>query len=666
MLRRILLLSTIAILAYAQDAVIQIDAAKPAGYTVPRTIYGTFLEPIGNSIYGGLWAQILENPSLEDNLWSATALKGKLDANPALYRASQLGLPIPWEPLDQSQGARYEPRWNDAANSHRSLLLMALPEQQTGIRQQVYLPVHRTLRYVGSIYAKHVSGPAAFEVSLRKRNRPEMVFAHAAIEAPDTGWKRYEFILELSGGQVARLEPADFVISATGGARVLIDQVFLWPSDHVDGMDPDMIALSKALRSPILRYGGNFTSAYHWRDGIGPMDRRVSMLNLAWGMPEYNHFGTDELLQFCKLIGAEPQIAVNLGTGTPGEAAEWVDYVNKKWNGGRGGLWWELGNELWGDFQTGYPTISRIAGLTESFSRAIRAVDPASRLIATGADPDHFDKWNAEQLKIAPSAFDALSTHFVVRTGDIRRKQPDADFTALSAFALPVELERRLRAMKDQVDATPARGKVRLAFTEWLFWGRDDREPRFTNMGGAICTAGMLNTLIRTADFTPVSDMTGLIEFGGIWKKRGQVYGVPAYWAFRMYSTSSATRPVAVMARGETYDISEGSNRLPEIPKVPYLDVVAALDDGGTTLTVFVVNRHLTRDLTAEIHLDHFQPAARARQTELRGASIYEANDETDPESVMPVESAFAVSGPVLKKAFPPSSVSRIEFRRER
>ena len=72
--------------------------------------------------------------------------------------------------------------------------------------------------------------------------------------------------------------------------------------------------------------------------------------------------------------------------------------------------------------------------------------------------------------------------------------------------------------------------------------------PRFTNMGGAICTAGLLNTLMRVADFTPIADMTGLIEFGGIWKKRGQVYGVPAYWAFRMYSNADAITPVEIRA----------------------------------------------------------------------------------------------------------------------
>ena len=143
----------------AADALIEIDAAKPAAYKIPRTIYGTFLEPIGHSIYPGLWAQVLENPSFEDNLWSVRNLERMVEAEPALGRSSSLGLPLPWQPLDQAQGARYEPRWNDAANSFRSLAIMALPGKETGVRQTVYLPVHRVLQYNGSIYVKHVSGP---------------------------------------------------------------------------------------------------------------------------------------------------------------------------------------------------------------------------------------------------------------------------------------------------------------------------------------------------------------------------------------------------------------------------------------------------------------------------------------------------------------------------
>ena len=148
-----------------------------------------------------------------------------------------------------------------------------------------------------------------------------------------------------------------------------------------------MIAMSRELKTPIVRFGGNFTSAYHWRDGIGPRDQRVSMLNTAWGIPEYNQFGTDEFLRFCQLIGAEPQIALNLGTGTPQEAADWVQYVNAHWADHSGGLLWELGNELWGDFQVGYPTLPRVAEKTKSFSDAVRKVDPKARLIATGCRP---------------------------------------------------------------------------------------------------------------------------------------------------------------------------------------------------------------------------------------------------------------------------------------
>ena len=112
----------------------------------------------------------------------------------------------------------------------------------------------------------------------------------------------------MPAGKVAPLEPVDFTIAFRDETRAFIDQAFLFPADAVDGMDPDMIAMSRALRTPVVRYGGNFTSGYHWRDGIGPMDKRVTMLNQAWGMPEYNHFGTDEFLRFCRLVGAEPQI----------------------------------------------------------------------------------------------------------------------------------------------------------------------------------------------------------------------------------------------------------------------------------------------------------------------------------------------------------------------
>lgn len=642
--------------------VIQVDSTKTASYIVPRSVFGTFLEPIGNSTYNGLWAEILQNPSFEDNLWDTKHVAEMIKHDPELNRASEMALPLPWEPLRYSQGSRYAPQWNDAANSYRSLLLMALPDQTTGIRQKVYLPIHRTAHYVGSLYLKHVSGPATVEVSLRERNHPDHVFHSREIKLSGAEWQRYEFALDVPPHQLESLAPADFVIAASDETLVLIDQASLLPGDNVDGMDPEMIAMSRDLKTPIVRFGGNFTSAYHWRDGVGPRDKRISMLNAAWGIPEYNQFGTDEFLRFCQLIGAEPQIALNLGTGTPQEAADWVQYVNAHWADHSGGLLWELGNELWGDFQVGYPTLPRVADRTASFSEAVRKVDPKARLIATGGDPDSFAKWNAAQLASAPETFNYLSTHFVVTTNAVQAPHPSPDFIAQSTFALPVELERRLRNMRQQFQDSGRGDRVKTAFTEWLFWSPEDAiSPRYDNMGGAVGTGGFLNMLLKNAELVPISDMTGIIEFGGIWKKRGRVFGVPAYWVFRMYSNADATRLVETHSNGETYDIEEGSTRLPKIADVPYLDVVAALNGSATKLTLFCVNRHLTRDLETRINIKGFRPSKATAHSVFAG-SIYEKNDETQPQHIFPQEASFRITADHFKYTFRHESVTVIEF----
>ena len=641
-------------------ATVEVDAGQVV-HAIPRTIYGTFLEPIGHSTYGGLWAQVLENPSFEDNLWSAGRIRQMLADRPELVESSNMGLPLPWQPLDAAQGWRYEPRWGDAANSARSLLIMALPGKQTGVRQMVYLPVHRELRYAGNLWAKPVSGGREIEISVRRRNRADEVLARTTVKAQAAGWSRLEFGLEIPKGALAPGEAADFVIAVSDEARMLVDEAFLLPEDHADGMNPEMVAMARALRTPVVRFGGNYTSGYHWRDGVGPMDTRPTMLNQAWGMPEYNDFGTDELLRFCRLIGAEPQIALNLGSGTPAEAADWVRYVDGKWNGG--GLLWELGNELWGNFQIGYPTEARVAERTKTFSGAVREVDPRARLIATGQDPDHFEPWNAAQLQNAPDGFQFLSAHFVVQTAQVMRANASREFVAKAALALPVGLERQLRAMERQIEGDArARGKVRIAFTEWLFAGRAEETPMYGNLGGALCTAGFLNTLMRVADFTPVSDMTGLMEFGGIWQKQGRVYGVPAYWAFRMYSTADATRLVGTKVEGGEYEVDEGVRRLPTIHEVPYLDVAAALNDGGTKLTLFCVNRSLAEATEADIRVKGFQ-AASARGQELTG-DLYEGNGPDRPEAVSPRVVPVKVEAGGLRHTFPAQSVTVIELEK--
>jgi alpha-L-arabinofuranosidase len=647
-----------------QTATIEVHAAEAGSQPIPRTIFGTFLEPIGNSTYNGLWAELLQNPSLEAGLWSPARITEMLHDRPELRHASNLALPLPWEPLDARQGNRYEVHYGDAANSGQSLRVFGVPGEPTGIKQEVYLPIQRTRDYVGSFYARHLGGDASVTIALRVRDQQD-VLASQKIEAPETSWTKYTFNLEVPDGKLHRLDPADFVVEVAGDERVELDEFSLMPADAKDGLDPDAVAMAREMHTPLVRFGGNFTSSYRWTDGVGPRDKRISMLNNSWGIPEYNTFGTDEFLEFCRQIGAQPQIALNLGSGTPEDAAAWVRYIDEHWST-HSGLLWELGNELWGNWNLAYPTHEQLAARTAAFSKAIRAVDPTARLIATGADPEVFTSWNAIQLTNPPGTFDYLSTHFVVGAGDVQLKTPSPDFVAAAALALPVELGNRLRQAQAQINGTPGYdGKAHLAFTEWLFIGENHDAPSYTNTGGAIIVGGFLNMLMKNAGIVPISDMTGIMEFAGIWKKRSQVYGTPSYYVFKLYANADIARQLAVTASAGSYSVAHGVNRLPEIASVPYLDVVAALSEDGKTLTLFCVNRSLTTDIPTRITLHDFAAAGTAAVHTLRSRSLADANDEVFPTRVKPADGVETVEPNGWTHIFPHASVSVISLSRK-
>jgi alpha-L-arabinofuranosidase len=621
-----------------QDKPIVIRVSRPdTRQEIESSLFGSFLEPIGHSTYGGLWANVLVNPSFEEGLWSAENLEAQWNSDPELRAASSLGLPTPWKPLYPAEGSRYAPVRGDAANSAESMLLMSLPGKEVGILERIYLPVHRELKYSGSLWVKHVDGNYAVKLSLRRHAHPTEVLAASVVQAPSEAWTKYTFHLELNPGQVAPLEAVDLVISLEGDARVLVDSVGLNPDDAVDGMDPEVLMLARELHSPTVRFGGNFTSAYNWHDGVGPLDTRVSKLNLAWGIPEYNTFGTMEFLRFCELIQARPQIALNLGTGTPREAAEWVGFVNAHWADHRGGLTWELGNELWGDYQVGYPSATRAAAVTLANSNAVRKVDPSARLIATGGDAGLFRDWNAQQLTNPADTFDYLSSHFIMNE-DVLLPEATNEFRTMALLALPWGLSERIRAMKQQaVDAH--RPKVQFAFSEWLMGANNlHAAPNYNNLGGALFAGGFLNAMMRNSDVVSIANMTGILEFGGIWKKREQVYASPAYWVLRTYAKTKPRDLLKVESTSPTFNISKGVTQLPEILGAPYLDVVAAQSEDGTKLVLLCVNRHVTRPESALIDLSSFSiGSGPAQVTTIAGDGVLAENDEYNPNRVIAV-----------------------------
>ncbi len=661
------------------NARIEVMANQPAAFKIPRTVYGTFLENIGFSIYGGLSAQLLDNPSLETYYASLDFLEERFLA-PPFRKSTNMGLQLPWLPLREKDGWRYEPRWGNAANSYAYLYLIGLDGREVGIRQSIYLPVHRELNYEGSLYAMSDQGEVDLEVSIRKHDSPDDILASAGVLVPAGGrWAKLPFTLSLKEGAVAPLSLADFAVSVRDGHRVSLDFIRLYPADAVRGMDPDVIRASKGLNTPLVRYGGNFTSGYHWRDGVGPLDKRPTKLNQAWGYPEYNDIGTDEIMAYCELIGAKAQFCLNLGSGTPEEAREWVEYLQGDVNTPEGKhraenghpkpyavAAYEFGNELWGEFQIGWQTPEGNLKRYHDYYNATRSTIPKDTMVfATGADPDVFEKWNGTLLSTYPEEVHYMSTHSVVGMGDMVKQGADREFKWTASLGVPVAVGRALESMRAQINANPkARDRVKIAFTEYLFWARENSEDiRFDNLGGAINGAAWMNMILARSDYVPVADMTGIIDFAGIQKKRGKVYLTPQAWAFSLYANQAGDTPIATRTTVSQYDVHEGQKRFPEIADVPNLDVLATRDSTKGNLVVFVVNRDWKNDIAGTVELVDFNAAPEVKVYTLSGSSLLDRNDEQSPEKIKPVGSTLRVEGPKLQHKFPAASLTVFVFK---
>ena len=669
------------ILVGAAAALAQITPSRPMPATVtvrvsdqgtervPDTIFGTFLEPIGDSINNGIVAEVLVNGSLESGLWNHTNLEKMFRGQPELIESTNsTGIPLPWEPLNWAVGNRYELHVGDAANSWQSLEIMGLPNQQVGIMQRVYLPVQRELGYRVSLYAKHVSGPAGLTVLIRDPETGKtLVESH--FEAPAAQWTKYTTTLHLNRGQVRRLQPVDFGVAVEGTERTDLDEISVMPEDALGIFDPDAVAMARSIHSTELRFGGNFTSTYHWRDGIGPIDKRVTMENIAWGIPEYNKFGTDEFLQLCTLIGAVPQFDLNMGSGTPQEAADWVRYIRAHY---KDRVIYELGNELYGRWQVGYPTIDEIAARTLAFSKAVRAVAPDAQIIATGWGPITNGEWNAQQLTNPPGTFNDFSLHFILGTNHPALPSPTPDFTAAAAYALPYAVGPYFDKLQAQVDSHPdLRGKVHFVVTEWLFNSKGYGERNFTNEspswmneGGAVMAAGFLNTLLRHTSDVKIADMTGLMEFAGIWKRREQVYAAPAYYVFKMYSAVKGDTVLPVTTDSGTYNVSGGVRPFGHVQDIPYIDVVATRSADGGTITLLCVNRSLNQDVPTTFDLGSLHAVGPVHTEQIRAASRYERNDEVEPVHIVPVPFTIPAAGAgLLTMTLPHESVTILRVK---
>ena len=419
--------------------IVKIDATR-TGEPISKYIYGQFIEHLGRCIYGGIWAEMLEDRKF---------------FYPVGSRRS------PWETIGSTTGVVMDER-DPFVGAHTPLV-----HTVSGMRQR-RLGVLAQKMYTGYVWIKPTTEAGAnVEVSLvwgdyaKERDLNYFtVNADHYVKCP----------LSFAAGETT--DEAMLEIRVSRG-QAHIGTVSLMPADHVHGMRPDTLKLLKELNAPVYRWpGGNFVSGYNWRDGVGPRDRRPPRKNPAWRGIEYNDFGLDEFLLFCREVGAEPMIAVNAGFGDDYSAAREVEYANGstetlmgKWRAQNGHAkpydvtWWCVGNEMYGTWQLGHMALDQYVLKHNLFAQAMRAVDPDIKLIGVGAAGN----WSRGMLTHCAESMDLISEHFYRQQREPVIEHVQQIPEAIRSIA---DAHREYRRTLDALEGKD----IRIALDEWNYW----------------------------------------------------------------------------------------------------------------------------------------------------------------------------------------------------
>jgi alpha-N-arabinofuranosidase len=370
------------------------------------------------------------------------------------------------------------------------------------------------------------------------------------------------------------------------------------------GFRNDVLNLLKDLRLSVLRWpGGNFVSNYHWQDGIGPKESRPVRPELAWGGIESNQFGTDEFIEYCAELGAEPYICLNMGTGTLDEALAWVEYCNsarrtywadrRRANGHphpHGVPWWGLGNEIYGEWQVGALSAEEYVAEATRWARAIKMIDPEARLVSCGelgwAD------WDVKVIDGLASLVDLHSIHLYTGSADYWTNVL-APYAAERAIATAAMLLRRA-AYNHGLARAP-----RIVYDEWNVWFRNMTgalEERFVH-ADALAVGLYLNIFVRNCASVAMANMAQMVNAIAPIVTTGETAVVqPIYYPFLLHAQGHLETAVDAFVEGPRVEPpAEIQGRWPyqiaDLGPFPLIDAAATVDAQRRRVALTLINR---------------------------------------------------------------------------
>ncbi|HLP08485.1 MAG TPA: alpha-L-arabinofuranosidase C-terminal domain-containing protein [Opitutaceae bacterium] len=620
---------------------VQID---PAAASVPINpfVYGQFIEHLGRCIYGGIWAEMLEDRKFYFPVTAEFApyqgLKpsaGTSDFNVGNLQQSAFPALVasPWEIIGTPAGVEMI-KEQAFVGEHSPLIRVG-----HGIRHHK-LGILPELDYVGYVWARPTGDrPTTVEVVLVWGNDPASRATQRLTFAPGE-YSRQPFTLRSRGRtDEARLE------LRVHDADALVGTASLMPGDNIRGMRRDTLALLKELDSPIYRWpGGNFVSGYEWRDGIGDRDRRPPRGNPAWTGVEHNDFGTDEFLDFCREIGTTPMIAANTGFGDAYSAAQWVEYCNGSAQTLAGG-WraknghasaydvkhWCVGNEMFGPWQLGFMQLHQYALKHNLVAKAMHAVDPSLVLVGVGSidkvnkdnDPEQVKRgvtWTEGMLLSCADNMDLVSEH--VYDGRLPW-EPDRKRSALLQHVTLLRdairhVAQRHRGLQARLPNLEGR-VVPIALDEWNYWHREyvygELGCRYDLADGLGIAAG-LHEIFRHSDLIQMAHYAQTVNvIGALKTTRTAAELETTGLVLALYRAHFGQIPVQISGTFEP------------------LDLAAARSTDGRTLTVAVVNP-TTETCTLPLRIAGDRVLGRATAWTIAGPDETAANTPGQPRAI--------------------------------
>jgi alpha-L-arabinofuranosidase len=440
------------------------------------------------------------------------------------------------------------------------------------------------------------------------------------------------------------------------------------------GFRSDVIAALKELKVPVVRWpGGCFADEYHWRDGIGPRERRPVTVNTNWGgVPESNEFGTHEFMNFVELIGAEAYINGNLGTGTPREMAEWLEYLTsdqattitaERARNGHPAPWqiayFAVGNEAWGC--GGHMSPDYYVDLYRRYASFLKTPKGAVRpqIIAAGGH-DEDTRWTDVISTKVSEGVDAISFHYYTLPGsEWQHKGSSTDFGEdqwISTMAHTLMMEGFIERNVEVLNHNDPGNKVALAVDEWGTWydPEPNREPGFlyqqNTLRDALVAALNLNIFHHHADRVRLANIAQMVNVlqAMIQTDGPKMVLTPTYHVFAMYRPFQDAVYLPTLLSTNEYRVGAVG--------VPRISVSAARRAGGEVVVALVnLDPHESAEVDATLSGAQAQSV---RGTVLSAAAMDARNTFETPRSIEPkIFTQAHLAGGRLSVSLPPKSV---------